>query len=296
MNNKKKLTITSRGIIIFILVLLVFILHFINKPLLANKSTTQSYASKDVELNLLKYNEISIEQLDKTTFMFTNNYKESDTLTYAWYIIDKADNMAVFKGEYSSDNQFTYTFSGDGTYVVRAYVKNSTDRSSLDVAEIIYSNDSCKLNLFGDSQVGESETTNSNNSYGLTKEQFNCNFSLPNDKSILEIAEGLKNGTLTVQENLETTEYDIENIDWDIKFSESPNTFQLYFQALNPVLYLTKAYEISEDVTYLDLAGKILKSWDKYQNKLSSKKNSFLWYDHGTALRADNVTDSLSCH
>lgn len=288
MKSKKKSTLTLRGIMILTMILLVFILHFINKPSLIENSPTAVVTEKEAS-GLLQYHDISTEKLDETTFSFVNNYKKNDNLFYAWYIIDSADNTAVFKGEYSSDNKFTYTFTTDGTFVIRAYIKNDSERASIDFATVICNKGECSVSLYGENQISENTADDFLNSSDLTKEQFNCNFSLPNDETILEIADGLKNGILTVQENIESVPYDPENIDWDITFSESPNTFQLYLQALNPILYLTKAYEITKDTTYLDLAGKILNSWDLYHKRITSMKNSFLWYDHGTALRADNI-------
>lgn len=45
-------------------------------------------------------------------------------------------------------------------------------------------------------------------------------------------------------------------IDWDAQVSNSPNTFQLYLQCLNPVAFLTRAYQLTNDERYLDLAQK----------------------------------------
>lgn len=156
MNNKNTLTITSRGIIIFILVLLVFILHFINKPMVTEKTSAKVFDLKNTESGLLRYNEISVEQVDDSAFTFINNHNEGDTLSYAWYIIDKADGTAVFKGNYSSNNQFTHTFVKDGTFIVRAYAKTSTERSSLDIAEVICNKGEYQVILYGDIQVDES--------------------------------------------------------------------------------------------------------------------------------------------
>lgn len=72
-------------------------------------------------------------------------------------------------------------------------------------------------------------------------------------------------------------------------FSDSPSTFQLYLQSLTPILYLSKAYEITGKSEYLDMGEKFLEEWDKYRRSELAEGNSFVWYDHGTALRADNI-------
>ena len=113
---------------------------------------------------------------------------------------------------------------------------------------------------------------------------------MPEDQEIIKIADGLINGTLYVHSNIEATTYDIDNLDWNIQFSDSPNTFQLYLQCLNPVLYLTRAYELCANEQYMNMADALIKSWNKYLNNSElSSNNPFLWYDHGTALRAENL-------
>jgi len=81
----------------------------------------------------------------------------------------------------------------------------------------------------------------------------------------------------------------IDQIDWDIIFSESPGTFMLYLQALNPVSYLTQAYYINDDNKYLDTAQRIIEQWIQYKEKRGSANNPYLWYDHGTAIRSNNL-------
>ena len=137
-------------------------------------------------------------------------------------------------------------------------------------------------------------STEIKNNFGITRKQFNNDFSFPEDSRVLEIADGLMKNSLTVIDTIEPAEYDINNIDWNINFSESSGTFQLYLQCLNPITYLVKAYEISgggyENFTYLEQAEKFLLSWYKYeQNEELTKYNSKVWYDHGTALRAENI-------
>ena len=126
--------------------------------------------------------------------------------------------------------------------------------------------------------------------FGITREQFNCNFDLTYDDEVVKIADGILGNQLTVNYTLDSMEYDFDSLDWNVQYTESPNTFQLYLQCLNPVMYLTKAYEINGNKAYMDMSEKFIKSWVDYLNNSSeSKNNTFLWYDHGTALRAENL-------
>lgn len=126
-------------------------------------------------------------------------------------------------------------------------------------------------------------------SWGISKEQFNCSFKFPKDDEVLEIADGLLNGKLTVLDSLEKQSYDLYSLDWNMTFSDSANTYQLYLQSLNSTIYLTRAYELKKETKYLDFAKEFIKEWDKYRKSNLAKSNTFVWYDHGTALRADNI-------
>lgn len=129
-----------------------------------------------------------------------------------------------------------------------------------------------------------------NYEFGITREQFNCTFDLTYDDEVVKIANGILGNQLTVNYTLESMQYDFDTLDWNVQYTESPNTFQLYLQCLNPVMYLTKAYEITGDTAYLDMGEKFIKSWADYLNdSKKSEGNAFLWYDHGTALRAENL-------
>ena len=127
-------------------------------------------------------------------------------------------------------------------------------------------------------------------SFGMTREQFNCTWKLPNDNEVLSMADDILGGNLWVLDNLEAFPYEkVENLDWDIQYTESPNTFQLNLQSLNSVVYLTKAYEISSDISYLTYAEEIIVAWNEYKDSPKSKDNPFAWYDHGAALRSENL-------
>lgn len=126
-------------------------------------------------------------------------------------------------------------------------------------------------------------------SWGIDREEFNYSFKVPDDNTVVEIADNLLTGTLIVLDELEGQPYDIETIDWNMTFSDSPSTFQLHLQSLTAIVYLTKAFEINGKTEYLDLAKKFMREWDEYRLSNLAEGNSFVWYDHGTALRADNI-------
>lgn len=139
------------------------------------------------------------------------------------------------------------------------------------------------------SGVNEEEYTENTEKWGLDREQYNYSFQFPKDEYVVDIAEGLLNGELTVLDTMDSRPYSFDDFDWNVAFSDSPNTYQLYLQSLNPIMYLSKAYEITNKKEYLDMGKKFLEEWDKYRMSELAANNSFVWYDHGTALRADNI-------
>ena len=101
--------------------------------------------------------------------------------------------------------------------------------------------------------------------WGISREYFNYDFKFPSDEQVIDIAEGLLNGKLTVLDTIDSRPYSFDNFDWNMTFSDSPSTFQLYLQSLTPILYLSKAYEITGKSEYLDMGEKFLEEWDKYR-------------------------------
>ncbi len=131
-------------------------------------------------------------------------------------------------------------------------------------------------------------TVNPSGSFGFSLEEFNFSFQFPNDKTTIEYADNMLNGIYTVHAYLPAVNFK-EGINWDIVTTESPSTFQLYLQSLNPVVFLTKAYALTGKTQYLTKAQEIFHSWLEYIDKDISEKNNMVWYDHGTALRAENI-------
>lgn len=87
--------------------------------------------------------------------------------------------------------------------------------------------------------------------------------------------------------------YNIKDFDWNIQVTPSPNSFQMNLQALGTLAILSAAYLLKEDdnrSAYLTRGMEILTSWINYcEDPLKSKLNPFVWNDHATALRAENI-------
>ncbi len=128
--------------------------------------------------------------------------------------------------------------------------------------------------------------------WGIAIEEFNCPIDFPTDTEIVAIADQILDGKMIVLYSMDNMlEYNpdvMDTFDWNVQYSNTPNTFQLYLQCLNPIAYLAKSYEITTNEDYLLQAQKILESWLAYKNDYANQ-NPFLWYDHGTALRSETL-------
>lgn len=106
------------------------------------------------------------------------------------------------------------------------------------------------------------------------------------DSKVVEKAKGISNGIMYCHGEIDGMSYDINNIDWGARFSDIPNTFQLYLQSLNPVSILTRAYELSKDTEFLNVAMILIRSWKKYsQSQENREKNRYIFIDHSVAQR-----------
>ncbi len=125
---------------------------------------------------------------------------------------------------------------------------------------------------------------------GFGLEQYNCNFILPEEERIIAIADGLMGNQLYVRHTMAAEQFTMAELDWNIQAKNSPNTFQLYLQALNPVVYLVRASQLTGEAAYLDRAEQFILSWEEYRsNQAQSGGNTMLWNDHGTAMRAESM-------
>lgn len=134
--------------------------------------------------------------------------------------------------------------------------------------------------------------------FGYTKEDYVETFSgfkSSSDAECVTYADAILNGTLYVSETFDGAPFEsTANIDWDMNFTESPNTFQLYLQGLTPLETLGRAWDQTGDIRYLEAGKTLIESWNLYrqeQERLinAEDRNSVLWHDHGTAIRAESL-------
>ena len=107
-----------------------------------------------------------------------------------------------------------------------------------------------------------------------------------------EFVGDLINGKLCVG-RADRPEYDDKNLnslDWNMQVGTLPTTFQLNLQGLQPVLFLSCAYDRTNNEKYMDLATDFIRSWRTFEaNKEISENNAFVWDHHGMAMRTDNL-------
>ncbi len=128
----------------------------------------------------------------------------------------------------------------------------------------------------------------SNHTYGITIDIYNYEPFSETEKAYISYADKLMNEKLIVHKVFDDfPDYNRKNINWDIQYGESQGTYQLYLQCLNPIAILSMAYRYNNNEEYLLLAKDILNSWLNYEK--SNPENRMLWYDHGTALRVENI-------
>ncbi|MBS4204788.1 heparinase II/III family protein [Lederbergia citrea] len=100
------------------------------------------------------------------------------------------------------------------------------------------------------------------------------------------------NNTFVLQESLDKLTFG-ERIDWDYKHHVSPNTYQLYLHSLMPISFLSNAFELTNDVSYLEKAIEIVKNWARFER--TDNENKFIWYDHTSAYRTHNLIYLYLC-
>jgi Heparinase II/III-like protein/Heparinase II/III N-terminus len=102
----------------------------------------------------------------------------------------------------------------------------------------------------------------------------------------INIAEKICNNQFYFFKSLDLIDFS-GGINWDYQHPTSPQTYQLYLQALNVVSHLLNAFEKTNDIKYLLKAYEIVESWINYE--CTEHGNSMVWYDHPTAYRAHNL-------
>lgn len=54
-------------------------------------------------------------------------------------------------------------------------------------------------------------------SWGLSREEFNYSYGVASDESVIKIVDGLLNGELTVSKEIESQQYDLQELDWNMQ-------------------------------------------------------------------------------
>jgi len=110
------------------------------------------------------------------------------------------------------------------------------------------------------------------------------------EKDIINISNDILDGKLHVYPRIGSLKYNLNDFDFNTKFSNIPNTFQLYLQSLTPVAVLTKAFEITKNIKYLKYAFEFLKRWFAYSKNIDNYiNNKYVFIDHSVALRVENL-------
>ncbi len=107
----------------------------------------------------------------------------------------------------------------------------------------------------------------------------------------VENADRLMSGEMVVDTRVEgdVSFSSLRFFDWGGEYSETPTTFQLYLQGMQPISYLASAYSVTGNKRYVDLALRLCKSWHRYEGSSASSKNEYVWDQHAAAMRAENL-------
>lgn len=216
-------------------------------------------------------NDLSIKT-DEVSININVNFKGLTPLKYAFYVFKTSTKECIYKSKSFSDESLIKYIPEDanGTYLFWIYIKD----------------------LFGNRAVAKTDAIKIRKNvgtFGFTIEEFNCNMSLPSDETVLKWAKEMLNGKLYVHKDFHEPA-DIKNgIDWNMQFTFSPGTYQLWLHSLGMVAILTKAYFLSGNTTFLYKANQFLTEWVEYEDTGGSTENVMVWHDHGSALRANSI-------
>ena len=127
--------------------------------------------------------------------------------------------------------------------------------------------------------------------WGITLEQFHADLRIQDRDTAIACADGIMNGDLYVDSLItDPVRYSLEGFDWNREETDSPATFQLYLQSLGMVKFLSYAAIERNETSYLVRAADFIEDWKVYeQDEARSANNPKVWYDHGSALRAENL-------
>lgn len=111
-----------------------------------------------------------------------------------------------------------------------------------------------------------------------------------NQDTIIPNAEQILNDNIYISASWEPIH--LEDIQWDEDPYENAS-WRLYFQALNFVSFLMRAYEVTGDLKYLSKAEYYIIDWIK-KNPIDFESNSdYTWNDHAASSRAKGFIDFL---
>lgn len=127
--------------------------------------------------------------------------------------------------------------------------------------------------------------------WGITLEQFKADLRIWDNSQAIAYADEIVNGNLYVDSIITSpVSYSLDNFDWNREETTSPATFQLYLQSLGMVKFLSYAALEQSDPSYLTQAELFIESWRDYaHDPARSSANTKVWYDHASALRAENL-------
>ena len=93
-------------------------------------------------------------------------------------------------------------------------------------------------------------------------------------KSSIDMSEKLLCHELVVDAWItETIQYDLSIFDWNMNFSQSPTTFQLFLQGLKPATWLTGGYVMTKKKEYFTLANEFFHSWIIFSQNAEDRKS-----------------------
>ncbi|MBQ8210239.1 MAG: heparinase II/III family protein [Clostridia bacterium] len=125
--------------------------------------------------------------------------------------------------------------------------------------------------------------------YGFGIKKFPASLQKPDKNSAVEIAEQLLHGQLIVRNTLKAEPYCIWNIDWNITAAEAAEAYQMQLQNLRSVMYLTYAFELTQNRKYIDYAWRFVYSWNEYEKSDKSKQNTMCWHSHTMSARINHL-------
>ncbi|SCI97267.1 Uncharacterized protein conserved in bacteria [uncultured Flavonifractor sp.] len=224
----------------------------------------------------------AVSRLEPAALVVEVTVPEGDETTrYAYYLLEKARGV-LKKQFYLKANTYTFPLSDPGTYAVRVFVRHWPDGPDGAYVTTLKETDWV---LFRPAEGSHTALHSRFERWGLPapKPYFWAQEAESRARDIMD-------GRLWVFRSIEPMPYRLETLDFNVKWSKFPNTFQLYLQALTPVQVLANAYERTGERAFLDYARRFIQSWVQYSSDPSkSRNNPYVYGDHAAALRVENL-------